>query len=94
MTIDFTVLDKEETLLISSVHDIFPDFSIPLYTFWNWVKKNELNLWVEDYYDARSPDGHGQQSGSFTLQEYFLLRHDLVEKDILKYIKQIDKSNY
>jgi hypothetical protein len=88
MRIEHEILMSEDLILITSVDDEFPDYSISLSEFWDWVVKEGLNLWHNDYFDYSKPDGHGEESGKFTKTEYLALHHKVIEKDILSYISK------
>lgn len=88
MRISFEVLFNEDTIIVESVDESFDTISLELYKFWDWIKRNELNAFCEDYYDPSESDGHGQRSGYLTLEEYFTQSHSLIEDDLITYLKQ------
>ena len=88
MRISFEVLFKEGTIIVESVDESFDILSLELEKFWDWVKRNDLNAYCEDYYDPSESDGHGQRSGYLNMEEYFSQNHALIEDDIITYLKQ------
>lgn len=90
MNFDYEVFEQDETIEISNFDEKDPSksFTIGLYRFWDWVESTGLNQWCNDYYDASQYDGHGQDTGKFTMDEYFdTVGIELVKEDMAKYIK-------
>lgn len=86
MRISFEVLFKEGTIIIDSVDESFDTLSIELDKFWDWVKRQGLNAYCEDYYDPNEIDGHGQRSGFLTIEEYFSQNNAFIEDDLITYL--------
>ena len=57
----------------------------------SFVQKEERNYWSSDFNDPSQPDGHGQNSGYFTKEQYFDLFFDLIIDDIQLFINQKTK---
>lgn len=87
MRISFEVLENEGTIIIESVDESFDTLSIDLEQYWSWVKREGYNAYCDDYYDPSELDGHGQDSGHLTQEEYFNLHHSLIEQDLITYLK-------
>lgn len=77
--------DSNEIVIEVYYNDSF--IEIRKSALFNFVKNNNLNDWVDDYYDPNEPDGHAQATGSYTMKQYFELPFEQIEKDILKYLK-------
>ena len=88
MRISFEVLLKEGTIIVESIDDSFDTLSLEISKFWDWIKRNELNAYCEDYYDPSEIDGHGQRSGYLTMDEYFKQNNSLIEDDLINYLQQ------
>ena len=72
-------------------HDTDEETDYELNDFWRFVKKNGLNEWVNDFYDPRQHDGHGQSSGEYDLEEYLSQSYQSVKEDIHKYLNHKKK---
>ena len=75
---DYEIIQDEGVIEIINYYE--ESFSISLNEFWNFVDKNGLNEYCDDYYDPSQSDGHGQQSGELTKEEYF----EFVDENSLK----------
>jgi hypothetical protein len=87
MLISFEVLLKEDIIIVNSVDDSFDTLSIEIHKFWDWVKRNELNAYCIDYYDPSEVDGHGQDSGYLSMEDYLNLNPKIIENDLITYLK-------
>lgn len=61
-------------------------FDIILEDFWTYIDKNDMNHYCNDYYDPTQNDGHGQDSGKLTKDEYFDQHYDTIKADLEKYL--------
>jgi hypothetical protein len=84
--IEFDILEKEGLILIQSTDDTFEDFTIDKAKFWRWVVSNELNAYFKDYHDPMAFDGHGQDSGHLSEDEYFDIAYKQIKSDLIKYL--------
>jgi hypothetical protein len=79
-----------EIFLNDSLIAILPysgeDFDIEIQEFWNYVKSRGLHEYCNDYFDASERDGHGQQEGKYSFEEYFNLSHAEIKTDLEKYL--------
>jgi hypothetical protein len=54
-----------------------------------------MNQWCNDYHNPAEYDGHGQDTGEYTKQEYFDLPYDHIKADLEKYfLKPIFKKYF
>lgn len=83
---DYDLSLKDEIITIHYQDEGFED--IPLQRFWDWVKSNEKNSWVNNYYDPSKDDGHGQDSGTYNRDEYFDLPYQVIHKDLTDYLQR------
>ena len=79
---------KENIITIDSIDESFDSFSIELDKYWSWVKRMDLNSFCENYYDPNAIDGHGQNCGYLTQEQYFNLNPSLIEDDLITYLEQ------
>ena len=57
-----------------------------------FIRDNELNAWVLDFYDPHESDRHGQETGEYSIEEYFTLDFDSkIKNDIMKFLKEKTK---
>jgi hypothetical protein len=96
MNFEFEIYLKEGYITIvpysESETELDPEnFNIIIDSFWKFVQKEELNSFVEDFYDSKEPDGHGQISGELSKDEYFSkFSTETIKKDLRKFL--IDKN--
>ena len=67
----------KETLLISLLNG--DDFELDIEDFWTFVVNHELNHFCYDFPDPSQADGHGQITGTYTLEEYLSKRCGLAK---------------
>jgi hypothetical protein len=69
-------------------------FSISIDEFWDFIVEQEFNLYCNDYYDAREYDGHGQETGELTQEEYFEnLELESIKRDLAIFLKKNNIKN-
>lgn len=66
---------------------------ISLSKFWAWVKHYELNEWVHNYFNPAEPDGHRQDTGFHSFEEYFALPYQKLKADIEAYLLKRKKTD-
>lgn len=91
--IEYEIFQDEGTILISSVDDSFVEYYLKISSFWRWVRANELNTYCNDYYDTSEQDGHGQDAGKLTKEEYFNRHHLIIKEDLIKFLQQSHLRN-
>jgi hypothetical protein len=57
--------------------------------FIEWLVEQDRLSWIDDYNDPRQPDGHGQRSGVFSIDEYFEGDEKEIYKDMKIYLKRL-----
>ncbi len=67
------------------LHDLQNPVHVNMEKFYGWVKQNGLADFCIDFEDARERDKHGQRTGRLTMQEYFDLSTERIEKDLKQY---------
>lgn len=83
MNIELMEITDEE--IICYVNDNL--LNISKERFWDYVVKKSLNHFCNDFYDGSQPDGHAQNCGEYTLDEYFeILTSTEIKEDIIKYL--------
>jgi hypothetical protein len=82
--IDFC--DSNERIIEIYYNNDFMD--IDKEKLYQFVVENNLHYWVDNFYDPKESDGHGEQTGYHSFEEYFNLPFENIEDDILLYIKQ------
>lgn len=65
-------------------------FLIPRSKFEQWLIKNHRLDYCHDYNDPSQFDGHGQQTGTYTLDQYWKdLDDSYIKEDILMFIEKV-----
>jgi len=89
---DYDIIHDEGIIEIINYHE--ESFSISINEFWNFVDKNGLNEYCNDYYDPSQRDGHGQKSGVFTRREYFeYTDENSLKNDLATFLKHKFNKN-
>jgi hypothetical protein len=96
MNFDYEISQKDDLITIipysESETEIDADnFDITITEFWGYVVSQELNHYCHDYHDPRQSDGHGQDVGIMTFDEYFELDYSTIKKDLKEYLIRINK---
>jgi len=85
MNFDYEI--NEELISIYYHNDTSEE--IELTKFWKWIQSNELNEWVDNYYHPAESDGHRQESGFCTLEEYLDYPYATIKKDLETFLKNM-----
>ena len=78
--------DSNEVIIEIYYNDSF--IQILKQSLFTYVKEHQLNYWVDDFYDPKESDGHGQLTGYHNFEQYFELPFEHIENDIIKYLNQ------
>jgi hypothetical protein len=78
--------DSNEVVIEIYYNDSF--IQILKKSLFTYVKEHQLNYWVDDFYDPKESDGHGQATGYYNFEQYFELPFEQIENDIIKYLNQ------
>jgi hypothetical protein len=89
---DYDIIHDEGIIEIINYYE--ESFSISLNDFWNFVDKNGLNEYCDDYYDPYQTDGHGQKSGKLTKDEYLeFVDENSLKNDLATFLKNKFNKN-
>jgi hypothetical protein len=91
MQFEFEIYPKDGYITIvpysESEVELDPEnFDITIDSFWNYIVKEELNKFTLDYYDPTVPDGHHQESGTLSQDDYFLNSYDTIKQDLKHFL--------
>lgn len=92
MNISFELLEHDGVIHIESVNEEFTPYTIDMDKFWGWIVKQGLNQYCNDYYDPNEANNHGQETGTFSREEYFDLHYSIIKLDLIKYINRYKKN--
>jgi hypothetical protein len=84
MKFDYDIYLSDDIITIHKHDENY--FDIILDEFWIWIKKNEMNFFCNDFYDPSKADGHGQESGILSKDQYFDQHYDTIKADLEKYL--------
>ncbi len=68
---DYTLTDENIEIILLLDGSISKDLTIKRWDFERWLKDNQKLDYCNDYADARSFCGHGQDTGVLSLEEYW-----------------------
>ena len=88
---DFDIEYDDGTIEIYNYNE--ESFSISIDEFWKFVTKNGFHEYCNDFYDPREHDGHGQECGEFTMEEYFDIDKNSFKHDLAIYLKKNHPQN-
>jgi len=86
MNFDYEIIDDLITLYFHDEQETSIEIKTLLY--WNWITENNYNDWVSDFYSPAQHDGHGQETGTYTKEEYFNLPYETIKKDLIQYLQK------
>lgn len=93
MHFDYEIYMEDDIITIHKHDETF--FDILINSFWNFITENDMNQWCNDYHNPAEYDGHGQDTGEYTKDEYFDLPYDHIKADLEKYfLKPIFKKYF
>jgi hypothetical protein len=90
MKFTYDVHIEHDIIEIHKEDDTYIDIIISEY--WEWIKRYDLHHYCIDYFDARESDGHGQEIGKYTKEEYFNLSYESIKDDLTTYLNIKFKS--
>ena len=61
-------------------------FETPLSEFWDYIKSNKLHHYCHDYYSPTEYDGHGQDRGKLSFDEYFDQPYETIKENLTQYL--------
>lgn len=85
MNFNFEIFKREE--LITIYFEDESSIDIDILDFWNFIKREELNLHCTDYFNPNQVDGHSQILGKYSLDEYLGISYQNIHADLIKYFK-------
>jgi hypothetical protein len=92
MEFQYDVFKEDNIISIYKTDD--STFDIGITEFWNFIKREGLHEYCNDYYDGSLPDCHGQDAGKYSEDEYFDLSYQDIKKDLKEYILKSKYKKY
>lgn len=90
MQFEYEVFMGDDVISVFYHNETTEDISMT--TFWMWIKKKEYDEWTIDYFDPVEHDGHRQESGRFSMEQYFSQPYETIKKDIKEYLSLKNKK--
>jgi hypothetical protein len=84
---DFNQLD-DHIEVFAIVDGKEKDYIISLSLFEAFIDDHGMREWCRDYFDPSQPDGHGQDAGKMSWEEYWDQYPGIVKMDLVEFLMQ------
>ena len=92
MNFNYEIFLREE--FISIYFEDESTIDIDIQDFWDFIKSRELNHYTLDYFNPQEADGHSQELGKYSYDEYFSIPYQNIHADLVKYFKFNNINKY
>jgi hypothetical protein len=88
MKFSYDVFQEEGIIEVFNI-DLQDTIEIKVDKYWKWVVDNGYHEWCNDFHDPRESDGHGQETGEYSMEEYFMQDYESIKHDLTIYLKKL-----